>query len=87
LKKYNTEWYKNADDIAAFLSSANPNWKINELKQLLYVHLKMVTDDVLARLKKDWDGDIRAFDEGELHLRLLTSYQMESSNSSRKSFK
>lgn len=29
---------------------------------------KMVTDDVLARLKKDWDGDIRAFDEGELHL-------------------
>ncbi|MEH7307365.1 glycosyltransferase [Neobacillus drentensis] len=68
LKKYNTAWYKNADDIAAFLSSANPNWNNNALKQLLHAHLKMVTDSVLARLKKDWNGDIRAFDEGEIHL-------------------
>jgi hypothetical protein len=28
----------------------------------------MVTDSVVARLKKDWKGDIRAFDEGEIHL-------------------
>ncbi|MEY2191829.1 glycosyltransferase [Neobacillus sp. BF23-41] len=68
LKKYNTAWYKNADDIAAFLSSANPNWKKNTLKQLLHAHLRMVTNSVLARLKKDWNGDIRAFDEGEIHL-------------------
>jgi hypothetical protein len=68
LQKYNTAWYKNADDIAAFLSSANPNWNNIALKQLLHAHLKMVTDSVLARLKKDWNGDIRAFDEGEIHL-------------------
>jgi hypothetical protein len=68
LQKYNTAWYKNADDIAAFLGSANPNWNNTALKQLLHAHLKMVTDSVLARLKKDWHGDIRAFDEGEIHL-------------------
>jgi hypothetical protein len=68
LQKYNTAWYKNADDIAAFLSSANPNWKNNVLKQLLHAHLKMLTNSVVARLKKDWNGDIRAFDEGEIHV-------------------
>jgi hypothetical protein len=38
------------------------------LRQLFHAHLKMVTESVLARLKKDWNGDIRAFDEGEIHL-------------------
>jgi len=68
LKKYNTAWFKNADDMAAFLSGANPNWDKNTLRQLLHAHLKMVTDSVTARLKKDWNGDVRAFDEGEIHL-------------------
>ncbi|PFP24583.1 glycosyltransferase [Bacillus sp. AFS073361] len=68
LKKYNTAWFKNADDMATFLSGANPNWDKNTLRQLLHAHLKMVTDSVTARLKKDWNGDVRAFDEGEIHL-------------------
>jgi hypothetical protein len=68
LQKYNTAWYKNADDMATFLSSANPNWNKNVLKQLLHAHLKILTDSVVSRLKKDWNGDIRAFDEGEIHL-------------------
>ncbi len=68
LQKYNNAWYKNADDIAAFLSSTNPNWNKNALKQLLHAHLKIVTDSVVSRLKKDWNREIRAFDEGEIHL-------------------
>lgn len=68
LKKFNTEWYKNADDIAQFLSSANPNWSNAELKDLLYTHLKFVTDEAVARIKKDWDADILTYDEGEDHI-------------------
>lgn len=68
MKKYNTEWYRNADDIAKFLSSANPNWSNKEWKDLLHIHLKFVADEAVARIKKDWDADIRAFDEGEDHI-------------------
>lgn len=68
LKKFNEDWYKNADDIAQFLSSANPNWPINELKDLLHMHLQMITDEVEARLKKDWDADILASDKGGDHI-------------------
>jgi len=68
IKKYNTEWHKNADDIAQFLSSANPNWSKNDLKNLLYMHLDFAAAQVVARIKKDWDADIRAFDQGEDHV-------------------
>ncbi|WP_404802049.1 glycosyltransferase [Bacillus tianshenii] len=71
VNKHNKEWYQNADDIAKFLSQANPNWKEQDLKDLLYMHLALVTDDVVARIKKDWDAEIIAFDKGEEHIIVL----------------
>ena len=66
--KLNKNWYRNADDIAQFLSSANPNWSNKELKELLHQHLQLLTDDVVARLGKNWDADIRTFDKAENHI-------------------
>lgn len=68
LEKYNKLWYKNADDIADFLSSANPNYSNKLLKNMLHEHLKLITDQVVARLKKDWKADIKAYDKGEDHM-------------------
>ena len=66
--KFNKEWYKNADDIAQFLSAANPNLPNDVLKDLLYMQLKLVTDEVVASSKMDWDADILAYDKGEDHI-------------------
>lgn len=71
VKKYNKDWYRNADDIAKFLSTANPNWNNEELKKLLYMHLEFVTADVLARLNKDWAKDVTTFDQGVDHLIII----------------
>lgn len=68
LNKYNAEWHKNADDIARFLAAANPNWNFKWLQDMLYTHLKLITDQVVARLKKDWEGDIHAIDLNEAHM-------------------
>jgi hypothetical protein len=68
LKEYNKEWYRNADDIAKFLSTANPNWSQKVLQDLLYMHLQLVTDQVTARAMNDWKTDILAFDKGENHI-------------------
>ncbi|MDN4074028.1 MULTISPECIES: hypothetical protein [Fictibacillus] len=35
---------------------------------MLYIHLKFVNDQAVARLKKDWSGDNRAYDLGDDHI-------------------
>ena len=61
-QELNTKWYKNADDMAEFFSSINPFYRREELRQMLYDHLKLTTNEVSARLKKDYTADIKAFD-------------------------
>lgn len=68
LSKANKKWYANADDIAAFLSSANHNWPKNVLQDMLYKHLEYTTQEVVSRLKKDWASDIGAYDKGHVHM-------------------
>lgn len=64
----NKKWYANADDIAAFLSSANPNWSKKDLTDMLYKHLELTTGEVVSRLKKDWQADIDFYDKGHEHM-------------------
>lgn len=71
VEKYHKKWYSNADDMAKYLSSLNPNWAENDLKQLLYMHLQLLTEDLMARVTKNWDGDINAFDKGLAHIIVL----------------
>jgi len=59
----NKKWTDNADQISDFLSKANPdNWKTDEVKMMMHDHLKLTTDEAVARIKKDYDADIKAYD-------------------------
>jgi hypothetical protein len=62
------KWTANGKDIAAFLSAANPNWARADLETMLQRHLDLTSGEVVARLGKDWDADIRAYDEGHAHM-------------------
>jgi len=68
LSTANKKWYANADDIAAFLSGANPNWPKQALVDMLYKHLELTTGEVVSRIKKDWAADIDFYDRGHLHM-------------------
>lgn len=57
------EWTRNADDIAAFLSGANPHWPRADVQSLLHLHLKLTKDEAVARLQKNYDADVKAFDD------------------------
>jgi hypothetical protein len=56
-------WQANADQIAAFLSRANPHaWRLAAMKAMMREHLKLTTDEAVARLKGDWAADVAAYD-------------------------
>ncbi len=61
-------WHANGDEIATFLSGANPNWPKAVLTDMLYKHLDFTTTEVVSRLKKDWPADIGAYDKGHAHM-------------------
>jgi hypothetical protein len=71
VNQLNKEWYRNAEEIAAFLSGANPYLKNEDLKNLLFMHLKLVMDDLSASLAKDWNARIVSIDEGVTHIILM----------------
>ncbi|BFH62690.1 glycosyltransferase [Paenibacillus azoreducens] len=68
VKKLEADWHRNADDIAKFLSAANPNWQFKMLQDMLYTHLQLITEIVLDCLKGDWKADIAATDKNEIHM-------------------
>jgi hypothetical protein len=59
----NKKWSANADEISDFLSKANPNWKLNDMKKIMHDHLTLTTDEAVARLKKDYVADVKAYDK------------------------
>jgi hypothetical protein len=57
-------WFANADQIAAFLSDANPkNWPRADMQKMMQDHLNLTTEEVVARLGGNWAADIAAFDK------------------------
>jgi hypothetical protein len=61
-QRADTAWHRNAEEIADFLSRANPYWPRATLIEMMNTHLSTTTDEVVARLTKNWDQDVRAFD-------------------------
>ena len=61
-------WKKNGEEIADFLSQANPNWPKAALASMMAAHLATTTKEVVARLNKKWDEDTAAFDEVYTHI-------------------
>jgi hypothetical protein len=57
-------WAKNGDAIAALLHSVNPrHWKLAMLKAELKKHLKLTTEEAVARLEGDWTADVAAYEK------------------------
>ncbi len=59
------KWHKNADDIAFFLNSINPNWSRNEIQQMMYDHLSLTKNEAVAILTSKYAEGIALFDEIE----------------------
>lgn len=70
-----TQWYDNANQIAAFLNAANPkNWPLTDMQTMMKTHLDLTLAEASARLKGDWPGDVVAYDQ--VHNEILSMSEM-----------
>jgi len=61
-------WSANANGIAAFLAKANPHsWKRAALAAMLAEHLRLTTQEAVARLQGKWAADVAAYDRVHAH--------------------
>lgn len=64
LNKLIDSWYDNGNDIAAFLSSANPeNWELHHMKEHMKDHLDWTLKEATAQLNGNYQESIDAYDE------------------------
>jgi hypothetical protein len=64
-----TRWYKNADEIAAFLAAANPtHWPVETLKSAMKTHLDQTLEEASDRIQGKYDEDIKDYDEIVAHI-------------------
>ena len=61
-------WARNGDDIAKVLASVNPRfWKLAVMKAELSTHLRLTTEEAVARLQGNWQADVAAYDKIHAH--------------------
>lgn len=70
----NTSWYKNADEIAIALSSINPYYNKEEIRQMLYTHLDLTKEEVMNRINHNYKKEIEVFDEVEKEAIMMADY-------------
>jgi len=66
------KWDRNAEEIADFLSKANPNWPKATLTDMMKMHLTTTKAEVTARLNRNWEEDVKAFDAVYGHILMMS---------------
>ena len=61
-------WRQNADQIAAMLSGANPNYNYEELQRSFNMHLDLMKQQMMADINHNYEEFVKATDENAEHL-------------------
>ena len=68
-------WYENADDIAEFLSAANPkNWPLEEMREMMREHLDLTLQEAGTYLGGDFAASVAAYED--VHVQALEMADM-----------
>jgi hypothetical protein len=72
VKAASDKWYANADEIAAFLSGANPKaWPLDVMKDAMKMHLDQTLKEAVDHLKGDYAADIADYDAVHDHILMM----------------
>jgi hypothetical protein len=68
-RRASDEWYANGNQIAGFLSHANPrNWRQAKLRRMMKRHIDQTLSEATHRLSGDYAADIRDYEAIHHHI-------------------
>ncbi|MDP2668547.1 MAG: hypothetical protein Q8P07_01815 [bacterium] len=63
------KWYANGDEIATFLSGANPqNWPLKDMKEGMKMHLDITLAEAVAQLQGKYAESVKDYDKVHEHI-------------------
>jgi hypothetical protein len=69
IQQRSDEWYANGNEIADFLSHANPrHWPQREMRRMMKAHLDQTLSEATHRLGGDYAADIQDYEEIHHHI-------------------
>jgi hypothetical protein len=75
VERLSSAWYRNARQIADFLSTANPeHWPRREMRSMMRDHLDLTLKEAVAHLERRHRADIRTYDR--VHRQILAMADM-----------
>jgi hypothetical protein len=75
VERHRAAWYRNANEIASFLSKANPrHWPRREMRSMMREHLDLTLAEAVAHLEGDHRASIRTYDR--VHRQILAMADM-----------
>jgi hypothetical protein len=75
VERNRSAWYRNANEIAGFLSKANPrHWPRREMRSMMRKHLDLTLAEAVAYLEGDHRASIRHYDQ--VHRQILAMADM-----------
>ncbi len=72
--RLNTKWYQNADEMAEAFSSINPFYPREEIRSMLYQHLRLTTNEVNNRLQGNYVEDINSYDMAQKEILRMSQF-------------
>jgi hypothetical protein len=70
IETHSERWYENANEIADFLSKANPdNWHRKEMRAMMREHLDLTLAEAVAQLEGRYADSVRTYDK--IHRQIL----------------
>ena len=69
-----TKWYKNADEMAEAFSKINPFYSKEEVRRMLYEHLRLTSEEVENRLKGRYEADIRSYEKIQNEILMMSEF-------------
>jgi len=67
-------WYANAIEIAQFFESINPNYRLGEVRMMMFEHLRLTIAEATAELEGRYQDSINTFDQIQKEAAMMADY-------------